>query len=133
MLRGFSLFIILLCLTSVSFGQEYDIDISPVSQFDVSAADLESIPDSLQEANIPTETGTQLFSYAKWMFSGVGARELLGETLAPLAIDFYWTLAVVIAMTIIWAAVRILVFTIRFFLWGWRELARAIELIPFVE
>ena len=92
----------------------------------------DSLPDELPDDVITTETATQLFGYVKWLFSDLSARELVGETLAPILLNLYVLLVIAITFTMLWITIRLAVFAWRFILFiiGW--IIRLIELIPFM-
>jgi hypothetical protein len=96
-------------------------------------ANVNSLPDDLTSNNgtslVPNETGTQLMSYAKWMFSDRSARELLGNTLAPIGINLYILLTLIVFLSIAWATIRIALLIYRFVQYIVREILR---LLPFV-
>lgn len=96
-------------------------------------ANVNSLPDDLTSNNgtslIPNETGTQFMSYAKWMFSDTSARELLGNTLAPIGINLYILLTLIVFLAIAWATIRIALLIYRFVQYIVREILR---LLPFV-
>lgn len=96
-------------------------------------ANVNQLPEDLTSNNgtslIQNESATQLMSYAKWMFSDVSARELLGETLAPIGINLYLLLTLIVFLTIAWATLRIATLIFRFVLFIVREILR---ILPFV-
>lgn len=98
-----------------------------------SVAHVNSLPDDLTSDNgtslIQNESATQLMAYTKWLFSDQSARELLGETLAPIGINLYLLLRLVIFMSIAWAAIRIATLIYRFVQYLVREILRV---LPFV-
>lgn len=92
---------------------------------------INSLPDNLTYFNgtqyLPDETATQMIGYAKWLFSPTTANELLGETLAPIGINLFLLLTILVLLMITWAIVRVVVLILRFV----RYVARWIlDLIP---
>lgn len=82
-------------------------------------AAVNSLPDDLSMDNngtslLPAETATQLMGYAKWMFSGTSANELLGATLAPIGIELYILLTMIVFMAIAWITVKIALMIFNF-------------------
>lgn len=76
---------------------------SDVYNFLATAVDnINALPDDPTFINgvplLPDDTATQLFSYLKWVFSSNSAREMLGETLAPIALPL-WTLLLIYVVT----------------------------------
>jgi len=98
-----------------------------------SVAHVNSLPDDLTTNSgtslIPSESGTQLMAYAKWLFSPQSARELLGETLAPVGIFLFSLLTLIVFMAIAWVAIRIATLIFRFVQYLIREILRV---LPFV-
>lgn len=97
-------------------------------------AHVNTLPDTLTtDGNgtdlVQSESATQLFGYAKWMFSGTSARELLGETLAPIGLNLYGLLTLIIFMAIAWGTIRIALLIYRFVYYLVREILRV---LPFV-
>lgn len=91
---------------------------------------VDSLPDTLDPDLIPAETATQLFGYIKWIFSENSARELAGNTLAPIFINLYVYLVLGFSFAVIWLILMLAVFTWRFVLFIIRWIIRLIELIP---
>jgi len=94
---------------------------------------INSLPDSLfdnfGDDVVANESATQLFGYAKWLFSGNSANELLGPTLAPIGINLYILLTLLIFLVIAWVTIRLALLIFRFVLFIIREILRA---LPFV-
>lgn len=94
---------------------------------------LNTLPDQLDDDMMPAETATQLFAWLRWIFSDTGARELFGSTLAPIAINLYVMLGIVVSFTVLWLTIRALVLAWRFIMWVADWIIKLFELIPFVE
>lgn len=106
---------------------------SEVHDWLVEAVDnVNSLPDDLTQVNgtsaVADETATQLFSYMRWMFSGASAREILGETLAPIGLNLYILLFMSVVLAAAWVTVRIVALLLRFVIFVIR---RIIDVIPF--
>lgn len=99
---------------------------------EIGNAEVNAPPD-LSSVGLPEETGTQLFSYAKWLFYPSTAQELLGETLAPIAINLYVYLGIVIALAIIGAAIKTATLALKFLLFIADWIRKLIELIPIIQ
>jgi hypothetical protein len=129
MLSKLSLIITALFISiSIAYAQEIPMDqLDDFQDVDVTT------PDDLSGVELPNETGTQLFSYAKWLFSPNSAREILGETLAPLAVDIFSYLGILISLAIIWAGIKVAVLAIKFLLFIADWIRKIIELIPFIQ
>lgn len=111
-----------------------DVPHSEIYNFLATAvANVNSLPDDLSRPNgtslIPDETATQLFGFAKWLFSDAAARELLGDTLAPIGINLYILLSIVVVLAVVWVTLKIAVLIIRFVQYaaGW-----ILRILPFV-
>ena len=92
---------------------------------------VNSLPDHITENEgidyVPNETATTLFGYAKWLFSYNTAQELLGVSLAPMAVMLYYILGLVIILAIAWVTIKIVILILRFV----QYIARwIIDLIP---
>jgi hypothetical protein len=78
---------------------------------------VNSLPDDITAPSgislIPDETATQLFGWAKWLFSADSANESLGLTLAPLALTLMVLLTLVVSMAIAYTTLKIAVFIYR--------------------
>lgn len=79
---------------------------------------------------IPSGDATMLFGYAKWLFSINTAQELMGKTLAPLGMNVFIVLTVIMLLLAVYLAVMALTLIIRFVVWILGIIIRAIELIP---
>lgn len=62
---------------------------------------------------VPNETATQLFSYAKWLFSFQAAQELLGITFAPVGMVLYSVLLLTVVGATIWFTLKIVTLILR--------------------
>lgn len=113
----------------------FSADIVPHSDIynylSTAVANVNSLPDDISKGNgqalFNEETATQIFGYAKWLFSTTSANELLGETLAPIGINLFALLTLVIFMAIAWTFLRIAVFIFRLVQYVARWIA---EIIP---
>jgi len=113
-------------VNSIAEGNDFDL----VEQMTEVLTQIQNLPsDIYTEVGIETETATQLFGYAKWMFSNSSARELLGPTLAPIGIYLYTVLRVIVILAVSWASIRIALLIFRFVYFVIREILRV---IPFV-
>lgn len=111
---------------AIAEGNDFDL----VAQMTDVLNQIQSLPDDIfEEVGIESETATQLFSYAKWLFSANSANELLGPTLAPIGIYLYTVLGATILLAISWAIIRIALLIFRFVYFIIREVLRV---IPFV-
>jgi hypothetical protein len=96
-------------------------------------AEVNSMPDDLAVNGgtelLPNESATQLFSYGRWLFSGSSATELLGETLAPIGINIYVYLTIMVVLTSAYFTIRVAALIIRFvqYVVGW-----VLKVIPFI-
>jgi hypothetical protein len=135
MIKIYFVFLILLIASQVVLSQEVptveDLNIDDV--IGESQNTLDSIPNSLDDDLIPNETATQLFSYMKWFFSDTSARELAGDTLAPILINLYLYLFIAFTFATLWLTIRMLVlgWRLTLFIVGW--IIRLLELIPFIQ
>ena len=77
-------------------------------------ANVNAAPADLAGGYVPDETANQLFGYAKWMFSDASARELLGNSLAPIGMNVYILLGLTLFIGGAYASIRIGVLFIRF-------------------
>lgn len=79
---------------------------------------INNLPDDLTSHNgtqyLPSETATQLMGYAKWLFSFNTAQETLGVSLAPIGVNLYILLSIIVVLAISWAFIKIIVLIIRF-------------------
>lgn len=79
---------------------------------------LNNLPDNLtSDGNtqyLPSETATQIMGYAKWLFSPNTAQELLGTTLAPIGINLYILLSILVILAVSWAFIKIIILILRF-------------------
>lgn len=113
--------------------QEPDVDlttdIGDFEQIEIPHSDLyyaleqavehvNSLPDDLSKdysgtSVVPDETATQLMGFAKWLFSGTSANELLGATLAPIGINLFRLLGLMIALAIAYTTIKIAIIITR--------------------
>ena len=112
----------------------------PVPQWEIdriqatNAANINALPSDPTRPGgqaIPSVDLTQLFGYAKWLFSASTAQELFGRTLAPLAINVFIVLVLAISYSAIWLLINIIVLIIKVVMWIVRLIIQMIELIPF--
>jgi hypothetical protein len=104
------------------------------SSMATAAAQVNSLPNDIRQQNgvniIPnTNNATQLFGYAKWLFSYNTARELLGNTFAPIGMNLFILLVIVVVIATIYLIVNFVVLLIRFVLWLIRLI---LQFIPFL-
>ena len=128
MLLRLSLIVVLLLSATSIFAQDIPIDVLG----EIDGANVTAPPD-LSSVGLPNETGLQLFSYAKWLFSPAATRELLGETLSPIALNLYAYLGIVIALAVIGASVKVATLALKFLLFIADWIRKIIELIPFIQ
>jgi hypothetical protein len=114
-----------------------DTDVIPKNEIytflATAVAEVNSMPDDLAVQGgtelLPNESATQLFSYGRWLFSGSSATELLGETLAPIGINIYVYLTIMVVLASAYVTIRIATLIIRFvqYVVGW-----VLKVIPFI-
>ncbi len=97
------------------------------------AAQANQLPSDITAPNgialVPDNDNSLLFSYAKWLFSTNTAYELLGQTLAPFAINFFLLLMMLVALTILWFIIVFLVLLFRFIMWVVRLILQFLEIV----
>jgi hypothetical protein len=114
----------------------FSADIVPHSEIynylSTAVAHVNSLPDEINKGNgqslLADETATQMMSYAKWLFSPTSAQELLGATLAPIGINLFLLLTLLIFMAIAWTTIKIAVMIFKFVQWIVRWV---LEIMPF--
>jgi len=119
-------------MTQVFVIPENIVDKNLVYTFlSTAVAQVNSLPDDpsfYQGVQIvPNDTATTMFGYAKWLFSGNSANELLGVSLAPVAMNLYVVLIIIVIIMSVMMTVRVVSLIIRFvtFIINW-----ALKLIP---
>lgn len=97
------------------------------------AAAVNALPDSATRRGptslLPAYNPTQLFGYMKWVMSGNSTRAVLGTTLAPLADNMLYMLLLVVTLTGIWMAIKLLSFILRAVLWLVKFFIQILKLI----
>ena len=107
------------------------------NQMATAAAQTNQLPSDIARPSggssvIPSGDATLLFSYAKWLFSLNTAQELLGQTLAPLGVNLFIILTIVMLLTAVYLAVNLITVIIRFAIWVLNLIWKLLQLIPFV-
>lgn len=141
--RAFIIFIALL-LSGVSFAQTSTATPIPtpalIDNYDdmqnfmaTAAAQSNQVPDNIispsGQALITQQDPTLLFSYAKWLFSTNTAYELLGRTFAPIAINLFILLIIVVTLTTVWFLVMFIVLLVQTMVWLMNQV---LKFIPFL-
>jgi hypothetical protein len=96
------------------------------------AANVNRMPDQIANAagpDLPSTDAMQLFSYSKWLFSTNTAQEVLGPTFAPIGINLFIVLTVVVGMAIVWFAILFASMLIKAVVWIVQQILR---IIPFI-
>lgn len=70
-----------------------------------------------------------VFSYGKWMLSVTGARELVGDTLSPIAVRIFLFLSLTVVFSGIWQIVNLVVLLIKGIVY---IVQQVLKFIPFV-
>lgn len=100
------------------------------------AADqINALPDQIRKAG-PNGTSissigagvSQIMGYVKWLFSPATAQELLGPDLAPIGQSVLVLFTMGTALTAIWIAINLVVFTVKMIVWAINQI---LKLIPF--
>lgn len=97
------------------------------------AANVEQMPDDIRIAPdgtnlLDTANVATLFGYVKWLFSDNSAREIFGNTLAPLWILFFVILTINIVLTTVYFLVWFVVLIVRGIVWIINQI---LKFIPF--
>jgi len=126
------LLILILISSAVISAQEIPgvTELGVDSEYSEAVGATDSLPDQLDDDVLTTETATQLFSYMKWLFSPTSARELVGETLAPILLNLYLLVLIAFTFTALWLTIQLIVWTWRLILFVVKWIIRIIELIP---
>jgi hypothetical protein len=79
-------------------------------------ANVQALPDEITSQNgtdlLPSETGNQLWGYARWLGSPTTASELMGP-LAPIGISMYVLMTAMMVGTGVYLTVRVVVLLVR--------------------
>jgi hypothetical protein len=115
---------------------------TPVSEFEASdlyrnlqtaVANVNALPNDASAPGgvplLPGDSSANIFSYAKWMLSGVGASELLGKQLYPLATHLMIAVTLVIVLATVFFIVNLVVLIVRFIVW---LVMRVLKFVPFI-
>src|SRR5688572_17525776 len=96
------------------------------------AANVNQLPDEIRrpggQSLIPSPDVSQLFAWAKWLFSANTAQELLGETLAPIGITLFIVMNFVVILTAIYFLINLIVLIIKGVIWIINQI---LKIIPF--
>ena len=96
------------------------------------AANVNRLPDEIRrpggQSLIPSSDVSQLFAWAKWLFSLNTAQELLGQTLAPIGIELFIIMNFVVILTAIWFLINLIVLIIKAVIWIINQI---LKIIPF--
>lgn len=97
------------------------------------AANVNSLPDDVSAPDgavvLPDTDGRQVFAYAKWLFSGATAQELLGITFSPVAIHLFAGLTLIVILVSIYLVVNLVVLLIKGVIWIVQQVLRV---VPFI-
>lgn len=92
---------------------------------------VNELPEDISMGNgtslIVDETATQLFSYAKWLFSTTAANETLGPTLAPIGVNIFAILTMLVFLAIAWVTVKIFSLIFRFVMYAINWIVRIVR------
>jgi hypothetical protein len=141
MLRMFSSVLLLLLIAGSVSAQTPEPTITLVltvprsemySSMATAAANVNRLPDEIRrpggQSIVPSADVSQLFSYAKWLFSLNTAQELLGRTFAPIGINLFVIFVIVIILTSIYFLVNLIVLIIKAVIWVINQI---LKIIPF--
>lgn len=96
------------------------------------AANVNRLPDEIRrpggQSLIPSADVSQLFAWAKWLFSLNTAQELLGQTLAPIGVNLFLVMSFVIILTAIYFVINLIVLIIKGVIWIINQI---LKIIPF--
>jgi hypothetical protein len=100
------------------------------------AANTNELPSDISapsgQAVVPSSDAAPLFAYIKWLFSLNTAQELLGRKMAPVAINLFIVMVIVITLTGVYLAINLITLLIRFAVWVLTIVIKIIDLIPFI-
>ena len=115
---------------------------TPVSQFEASdlyvnlqtaVANVNALPENASAPGgvplLPGDSSSNIFSYAKWLLSGTGSRETLGETLSPIATHLMIAITVTIVLATIYFVTNLIVTIVKFVVWIVQQILR---FVPFI-
>lgn len=92
-------------------------------------ANIQQMPASINSTGgVNVDNATQLFGYARWLFSPTAAAELLGQTFAPFAITFFFVLVTTIALATVYFLVWFVILIVRVVLWVVNQI---LKIVPF--
>jgi hypothetical protein len=96
------------------------------------AANVNQLPDEIRRPGgqnlIAQPDVSQLFAYAKWLFSLNTAQELLGPTLAPIGASLYIVMYFVLILTAIYFLINLIVLIVKGVVWIINQI---LKIIPF--
>ncbi len=97
------------------------------------AAQVNQLPEQIRAAGpngsaLPNADAGPLFGYAKWLFSGNTAQELLGRTLAPIGLNLFVVFVLVATLTAIYFLINFIVLILKAIVWIINQI---LKLIPF--
>lgn len=102
------------------------------SNMATAAANVNRLPDEIRRPGgqnlIPSPDVSQLFAWAKWLFSLSTAQELLGQTLAPIGISLFIVMNFVIILTAIYFLINLIVLIVKAVIWIINQI---LKIIPF--
>lgn len=78
---------------------------------------------------LPNENAASIFGYGKWLFSGVSSQELLGSTVAPLAIVVFSSFTLIVVLSSVYLLINVATLIIKGVTWLFQQVLR---IIPFV-
>lgn len=107
------------------------------NQMATAAAQANQLPSDITQPNgvqsvVPNAEAAPLFSYIKWLFSYNSAQELLGPTLAPLGVNMFVILTIVMLLFGIYLVVNLITLILRFVIWIMSIIWKVLQLIPFI-
>jgi hypothetical protein len=113
------------------------VPVELANQMATAAAQSNELPSDISrpanhQAVVPSADATPLFSYIKWLFSLNTAQELLGPTLAPLGIQLFIIMTIVILLAGLYLVVNLITIIIRFVIWILTLIWKLLQLIPFI-
>lgn len=123
----------------VGNGQPITMEDSMKSDFyrnmATAAAIVNSLPEKIQKAGPNNQTlaeamegAKQVFGYVKWLFSPNSAQELLGRSLAPIAINVMAVMTMYLAMVAIYITTNMAIYIVKLAIWLMTQL---LKLLPF--
>jgi hypothetical protein len=102
------------------------------SSLATAAANVNRLPDEIRrpggQSLIPSPDVSQLFAWAKWLFSLNTAQELLGQTLAPIGIELFIIMNFVVILTAIYFLINLIVLIIKGVIWIINQI---LKIVPF--